>query len=276
MPGSLLVLGGGPVGCELAQFFARIGSKVTLVQAADRLLPRVDAEAAALVEEPFREDGVDVRLGARVEAFDGGDAPCSPTGGRIAFERLLLATGRRPRTGGLDPLGLALTPAGGIEVDERMRAAENVWAIGDATGIALVHPRRQVPRPHRRLRHRGAPGPRRPPRRSRPRSSPTPRSRSVGKLEGKVASWKLTSTPRLSTYERPKRPGFVKVAADPERRRPHRRGRRRAGGRRVAAAAHPRDPRRDADRGAPRRHPALPDVQRGRLPRAPRARTSTS
>jgi pyruvate/2-oxoglutarate dehydrogenase complex dihydrolipoamide dehydrogenase (E3) component len=215
-PGSLLVLGGGPVGCELAQFFARIGSKVTLVQDADRLLPRVDPEAAALVEETFREDGIDVRLGARVEAFDGGDALLAD-GGRIAFERLLLATGRRPRTGGLDPLGLALTPAGGIEVDERMRAAEGVWAIGDATGIA---PFTHVGKYHARIAAYAIAGrPARADHRAVPATIFTdPQVASVGTLEGKVASWKLTSTPRLSTYERPKRPGFVKVAADPERR----------------------------------------------------------
>ena len=68
MPGSLLVLGGGPVGCELAQFFARVGSKVTLVEGETRLLSRVDAEAAACVEASLREDGVEVRLGAQVEA----------------------------------------------------------------------------------------------------------------------------------------------------------------------------------------------------------------
>ena len=62
VPGTLLVLGGGPVGCELAQFFARVGSKVTLVQDDERLLPHVDADAAALVHAALEEDGVEVRV----------------------------------------------------------------------------------------------------------------------------------------------------------------------------------------------------------------------
>jgi len=215
-PGSLLVLGGGPVGCELAQFFARIGTKVTLVQGDDRLLPRVDGEAAALVEEALREDGIDLRLGATVEAFDGGKAVLEG-GGRIAFERLLVATGRRPRTDGLDPLDLALTDGGGISVDERMRAAENVWAIGDATGIALFT---HVGKYQARIAAYDLAGhAARADYRAIPATIFTdPQVATVGTLEGTVASWKLTSTPRLSTYERPKRPGFVKLAADPERR----------------------------------------------------------
>src|SRR6185437_3011266 len=68
VPGRLVVLGGGPVGCELAQFFQRVGSQVTLVEGGKRLLARVDAAAAALVDEALREDGVDVRLDARAES----------------------------------------------------------------------------------------------------------------------------------------------------------------------------------------------------------------
>jgi pyruvate/2-oxoglutarate dehydrogenase complex dihydrolipoamide dehydrogenase (E3) component len=205
VPETLLVLGGGPVGCELAQFFARLGSRVTLVQAADRLLPRVDAEAAALVEAGLREDGVDVRLRASVSAED-----------LSAYERVLVATGRRANVDGLERLGLAITRRG-IEVDERMRAAENVWALGDVTGIAqFTH----VGKYHARVAaydmcgrdaradHRAIPA----------TIFTDPQVATVGLLEGKIARWELTSTPRLSTYERPKRPGFVKVAADPERR----------------------------------------------------------
>ena len=215
VPPSLLVLGGGPVGCELAQFFARVGSKVTLVQSADRLLPRVDAEAASLVEEALREDGIDVRLRATVERFEGGGAVLAG-GERLAFERLLVATGRRPKTDGLETLGLELTEGGGIAVDERMRAAENVWAIGDATGIALFT---HVGKYHARVAAYDIAGrPARADHRAVPATVFTdPQVATVGTLEGTIASWKLTSTPRLSTYERPKRPGFVKVAADPER-----------------------------------------------------------
>jgi pyruvate/2-oxoglutarate dehydrogenase complex dihydrolipoamide dehydrogenase (E3) component len=207
VPETLLVLGGGPVGCELAQFFARLGSRVTLVQSADRLLPRIDAEAAALVEAGLREDGVDVRLRASVSPGD-----------LRAYERVLVATGRRANVDGLDALGLTITRRG-IEVDERMRAAgaENVWALGDVTGIAqFTH----VGKYHARVAaydmcgrearadHRAIPA----------TIFTDPQVATVGTLDGKIARWELTSTPRLSTYERPKRPGFVKVAADPERR----------------------------------------------------------
>jgi pyruvate/2-oxoglutarate dehydrogenase complex dihydrolipoamide dehydrogenase (E3) component len=215
-PASLLVLGGGPVGCELAQFFARVGSRVTVVEGDDRLLRRVDAKAAALVENALREDGIDVRVGTRVVAFEGGTA-LLVDGSRIVFERLLVATGRRPRTEGLEPLGLRTTAAGGIEVDERMRAAEGVWAIGDATGIALFT---HVGKYQARVAAYDLAGrPVRADYRALPATVFTdPQVATVGTLEGTTASWPLTSTPRLSTYERPKRPGFVKVAADPERR----------------------------------------------------------
>jgi pyruvate/2-oxoglutarate dehydrogenase complex dihydrolipoamide dehydrogenase (E3) component len=209
------VLGGGPVGCELAQFFARVGSKVTLVQGADRLLPRVDAEAVALVEDAFREDGIDVRLGAEVVGFQDGTAVLAD-GSTVPFDRLLVATGRRPRTDGLEPLGLTLTDGGGVEVDVRMRAAEGVWAIGDATGIALFT---HVGKYQARVAAYDLAGK---PARADYRAIPAtvftdPQVATVGALEGRVSSWQLTSTPRLATYERPKRPGFVKIAADPDR-----------------------------------------------------------
>src|SRR5205823_8199550 len=91
----------------------------------DRLLPRIDVEAAALVQAGLEEDGVEVRLGEAV----------SDSSSFAAFERVLVATGRRANVEGLDALGLTISRRG-VEVDERLRAAENVWAIGDVTGIA--------------------------------------------------------------------------------------------------------------------------------------------
>ncbi len=215
VPGSLLVLGGGPVGCELAQFFARIGSKVTLVEAGERLLPHVDADAGELLRAALEEDGIDVRVGAKAESFDGKTAVLAG-GERVDFEQLLVAVGRRPNLEGLDALGLT-TGSNGIEVDERLRAAENVWAIGDVTGVALLT---HVGKYQARIAAYDIAG-----RETRAdyRAIPAtvftdPQVATVGKLEGKIAVWKLTSTPRLSTYERPKRPGFLKLAADPERR----------------------------------------------------------
>ena len=118
---------------------------------------------------------------------------------------------------GLEPLGLTISRRG-IEVDERMRAAEGVWALGDVTGIA---PFTHVGKYHARVAaydmdgrdvradHRAIPA----------TIFTDPQVATVGDTEGGVAStWDLRSVPRLSTYERPKRPGFVKVVADPERR----------------------------------------------------------
>ena len=205
VPESLLVLGGGPVGCELAQFFARVGSSVTLAQTAPRLLPRIDADAGALVEEALREDGVDVRLGTKLGTDD-----------LRGYARVLVATGRTPNVDGLEPLGLTITRRG-IEVDERMRAAENVSAAGDVTGIA---PFTHVGKYHARVVAADVAGrPARADHRAVPATIFTdPQVATVGTLDGVTARWELTSTPRLSTYERPKRRGFVKVAADPERR----------------------------------------------------------
>ena len=215
VPSSLVVLGGGPVGCELAQFFARMGSRVTLVEGEERILGRIDAEATALVAEALREDGVEIRVQSKVVAVDG-VAVVLESGDRVPFERLLVATGRRPNTGGLEALGLTIGRSG-IEVDERLRAAENIWAIGDVTGIALFT---HVGKYHARVVAYDMTGrPARADHRAVPATIFTdPQVASVGTLEGKVAKWPLTSTPRLSTYERPKRDGFVKIAADPERR----------------------------------------------------------
>jgi pyruvate/2-oxoglutarate dehydrogenase complex dihydrolipoamide dehydrogenase (E3) component len=216
VPAKLLVLGGGPVGCELAQFFARVGSRVTLVEGGERILSRVDGEAADLVASALEEDGVELRLGARVESVEDGAAVLSG-GSRVPFTQILVATGRKPNLGGLDALGLEQR-RNGIAVDGRMRAAENVWAIGDVTGIALFT---HVGKYHARIAaydicgretradHRAIPA----------TIFTDPQVATVGTLDaGRVSKWPLTSTPRLSTYERPKRDGFVKIAADPARR----------------------------------------------------------
>jgi pyruvate/2-oxoglutarate dehydrogenase complex dihydrolipoamide dehydrogenase (E3) component len=215
VPARLLVLGGGPVGCELAQFFQRVGSHVTLVQGDSRLLARVDADAAALVHEALREDGVDIRLDARAVSVTSNNLLLAD-GSQVPFDRLLLATGRRPNVNGLDPLGLEISRRG-IEVDERMRAAENVWALGDVTGIA---PFTHVGKYHARIAAYDLAGrDARADHRAVPATIFTdPQVATVGTTEGGVSStWQLTSVPRLSTYERPKRTGFVKVVADPDR-----------------------------------------------------------
>ncbi|HEX5450189.1 MAG TPA: NAD(P)/FAD-dependent oxidoreductase [Gaiellaceae bacterium] len=214
VPDHLVVLGGGPVGCELAQFFRRIGSQVTIVQSDSRLLSRVDAGAAALVDAALREEGIEIVLDAKVTAAK---KDALVLGDReIPFDRLLVATGRRPNVDGLEPLGLEITRRG-IEVNEQLRAADNVWAIGDVTGIA---PFTHVGKYHARVvaydmagrnvraDHRAVPA----------TIFTDPQVAMVGDTENGVsATWQLTSVPRLSTYQRPKAPGFVKVVADPKR-----------------------------------------------------------
>jgi pyruvate/2-oxoglutarate dehydrogenase complex dihydrolipoamide dehydrogenase (E3) component len=140
IPESAVVVGGGAVGIELAQFLARFGSQVTLVQGADRLADREAAEIGDALAEILQEDGVELRLGvqARSVRLEGErrivslDDETEATG-----EVLIIATGRRPRTAdlGLETVGIEPTRRG-IEVDERCRAGEGVWAIGDVTGIA--------------------------------------------------------------------------------------------------------------------------------------------
>jgi pyruvate/2-oxoglutarate dehydrogenase complex dihydrolipoamide dehydrogenase (E3) component len=216
VPERLLVLGGGPVGCELAQFFQRAGAQVTLVEGGDRILARVDADAASLVADALRLDGIDLRLGVHAVGVQSG-ALTLDDGSEIGFDRLLVATGRRPNVGGLEPLGLEISRRG-IEVDGRMRAAENVWALGDVTGIAqFTH----VGKYHARIAaydmagrdvqadYRAVPA----------TIFTDPQVAMVGDTAGgRSSTWSLQSVSRLSTYERPKRPGFVKVVADPERR----------------------------------------------------------
>ncbi|MEA2431788.1 MAG: hypothetical protein QOI19_2261 [Thermoleophilaceae bacterium] len=140
LPGSLVVLGGGPVGVELAQAFRRFGSEVALVEGDSRLLPREPAPVGEAVASALAEDGIVLRLGehaASAEKDSRGRFVLHFEGGEdVAGERLLVATGRRARVDeiGLDSVGI--TPGKqGIEVDEQLRAGDGVWAIGDATGI---------------------------------------------------------------------------------------------------------------------------------------------
>jgi pyruvate/2-oxoglutarate dehydrogenase complex dihydrolipoamide dehydrogenase (E3) component len=216
VPPRLVVLGGGPVGCELAQFFQRMGSEVTVVEGGTRLLSRVDADAAALVEAALREDGVDVRLSSRAERV-ASNSLLLAGGDELPFDRLLVATGRKPNVDALEALELTISKRG-IEVDERLRAAPDIWAIGDVTGIAqFTHVGKYQARVAAydmdgrdvRADYRAIPA----------TIFTDPQVAMVGNTEGGVsATWDLQKVPRLSTYERPKGAGFIKVVADPERR----------------------------------------------------------
>jgi pyruvate/2-oxoglutarate dehydrogenase complex dihydrolipoamide dehydrogenase (E3) component len=219
-PASLVVLGGGAVGCEMAQFFRRLGTEVTLVQHGDRLLPRSDPAAGKLLLDAFREEGIDVRLSSEVERVEPGVTVHLKGGDPLQAERLLVATGRKPRVEGLgfEQLGLTITRRG-IEVDDHLRAAENVWALGDVTGIA---PFTHVGKYQARVIAANLAGrDTRADYRAIPASIFTdPQVAMVGRMDGDglvTAEWDLTSTPRSYTYEEPTRPGILKIAADAER-----------------------------------------------------------
>ena len=138
VPRSLIVLGGGAVGAELAQVFARFGAQVTVAEAAARLLPMEEPEAGGLLEAVFAQEGIAVRTGTRAQRVSH-DGPLFTVeladGAVFTAQRLLVATGRRANlTGvGIGAYGLDET-ASTIPVDERMRAAGGLWAIGDVTG----------------------------------------------------------------------------------------------------------------------------------------------
>jgi pyruvate/2-oxoglutarate dehydrogenase complex dihydrolipoamide dehydrogenase (E3) component len=138
LPASLLVLGGGAIGLELAQVYARFGVEVSVVEAADRLLPAEEPEASSLVEEALADDGITVSTSARVArvSHDGDQfAVHTGNGGPLQAERLLVATGRRIdlRSLGVDTVGID-PAARQLAADEHLRIGERLWAVGDVTG----------------------------------------------------------------------------------------------------------------------------------------------
>jgi pyruvate/2-oxoglutarate dehydrogenase complex dihydrolipoamide dehydrogenase (E3) component len=139
LPRRLLVLGGGPVGVELAQALARMGSSVALVEGADVLLPREPRPLGEALGAALQADGVELVLGQQVSAARrvGDDFVLElPDGTELRGDRLLVATGRRPRVHGIGLDTLGIEPGrGGVAVDARMAVATGVWAIGDVTGI---------------------------------------------------------------------------------------------------------------------------------------------
>jgi pyruvate/2-oxoglutarate dehydrogenase complex dihydrolipoamide dehydrogenase (E3) component len=155
-PRSLVILGGGSVGCELAQGFQRLGSRVTVVEVADRLLGREDPRAGGLVAARLRDEGVDVRSGTVAEAItgdrDGGEVRLRHAGATatIAFDRLLVAAGRSASTAGLglERVGVDTDARGAVRVDGRLRTtAAHIYAAGDVnaampfTHVAAYHAR---------------------------------------------------------------------------------------------------------------------------------------
>jgi dihydrolipoamide dehydrogenase len=143
-PASLLVLGGGAVGCELSQVHARFGATVTLVEAGPQLAGKEEPSIAALLAQELRADGVDVRTSVEAERFeltgDGRARAHLSDGTTVEADRVLVATGRTPTTDGLglDLLGVRPADDGSLRVDDHCRVAgrRHVWAAGDVTGVA--------------------------------------------------------------------------------------------------------------------------------------------
>jgi len=144
VPRRLLVLGGGPVGVEMAQAVRRFGGEVVIVEGAEHVLSREPAPLGEALGEVLRRDGVELALGAHAtEARREGDeyVLVLDDGNEFRGDRLLVATGRRPRVGaiGLETVGVEANPRG-VPVDASLRVAERLWAVGDVTGIwQLTH-----------------------------------------------------------------------------------------------------------------------------------------
>jgi pyruvate/2-oxoglutarate dehydrogenase complex dihydrolipoamide dehydrogenase (E3) component len=144
IPRQLLVLGGGPVGVEMAQVVRRLGGAATIIEGAMHLLPREAAPLGSALGKGLAREGIDVLVGVRATSArrDGNEYVLELDDGRVLRgDRLLVATGRRPRVKdiGLETVGVAATD-NGIPVDSRMRVRDRLWAIGDVTGIwKLTH-----------------------------------------------------------------------------------------------------------------------------------------
>jgi pyruvate/2-oxoglutarate dehydrogenase complex dihydrolipoamide dehydrogenase (E3) component len=143
VPASLVVLGGGPVGAEMAQAWRSLGAEVALIEALDRLLSKEEPFASEQVADALREAGVDVRTGAKASAVRAGDGEIAVElegGGSVAGEELLVAIGRKPRTEGIGLETVGVDAGGWLEVDDRLRVAGSDWlyAVGDVNGRSLL------------------------------------------------------------------------------------------------------------------------------------------
>lgn len=143
LPKNLVIVGGGPIGCELAQAFARLGSKVSLVQKDARLLPREDADASKIIADRFASEGIEVVSNCEAIRVEGDKAGGILVGRRdgkelhFAFDRLLLALGRKPNVSGfgLEALGVEIDPRGTIRNDALLRTNfPNIFVAGDVAG----------------------------------------------------------------------------------------------------------------------------------------------
>ena len=223
VPQRLLVLGGGPIGVEMTQAVTRLGGSVTLVQRSDRLLPREPRALGETVAEVLRAEGVELLLGAGPTAarFEKGEYILEfPDGPEARGDRLLVATGRRPRVAGIGLESVGITPdPHGIAVDARQSAGPGLWAIGDVTGQwQFTH----VGEYQGRVVASNILGR---PREANYEAVPRvifcdPQAAAVGAAEGTyVATIALSGVPRTSTYTRAydTQPGFLSLVSDGER-----------------------------------------------------------
>jgi pyruvate/2-oxoglutarate dehydrogenase complex dihydrolipoamide dehydrogenase (E3) component len=223
VPRRLLVLGGGPVGVEMAQAVRRLGASVAVVEGMDHVLPREPKPLGETLGTALAADGVELRFGEHASRArrDGDEYVLEfASGDDLRGDRLLLATGRRARTEGigLDSVGVEPTRQG-VPVDERMRVTDGVWAIGDATGVwpftymgkyqGRVAADNILGRDHTANYD------------AVPRVIFTdPQAAAVGAPEGALsATVPLSEVPRTSTYTRAyaERPGFMTLLSDGER-----------------------------------------------------------
>ncbi len=222
IPESLVILGGGPVGVEMAQAFATFGATVDLVEGQDHILPREPRALGEGLAEAIRNDRLRIHLGQRaskVALEDGHYVVSFEDGTTLSGEKLLVATGRRPRVEGigLEAVGIEPNPRG-IPVDARMQAADGVWAIGDVTGI---WPLTYVGKYQGRIVAANILGERREADFTAvPRVVFThPQAASVGEPDGAAeATISLASVPKTSTYTRAwdDKPGFLTLISDGE------------------------------------------------------------
>jgi pyruvate/2-oxoglutarate dehydrogenase complex dihydrolipoamide dehydrogenase (E3) component len=224
LPGRLVVLGAGPVGVEMAQALARMGTSVALVEGMDHVLPREPRPLGEALGEALAADGVELHLGQLASAVgkENGEFVVSfPEGPDLRGDRLLVATGRRPRTEGLglENVGIELGRTGNVEVDARLSAGENVWAIGDVNG---VWPLTYVGKYQGRVAASNILGNAREANYDAvPRVVFTdPQAASVGEADDRLsATTQLKDVPKTATYTREweKRPGFMTLVSDGER-----------------------------------------------------------
>jgi len=224
VPRRLVVLGGGPVGVEMAQAVRRMGAEVALVEGAEHVLPREPAVLGEALGEALEQDGIELMFGqhATTARRDGeGYVLEFGDGASLRGDRLLVATGRRPRTAdiGLDAVGLEPGEHGEVKVDSRMSAGDGIWAIGDATGI---WPLTYVGKYQGRVVAWNILG-----RDAEASYDAVPRvvftdpqAASVGEADGaKTARVELAGVARTSTYTRAydEKPGFLTLVSDGER-----------------------------------------------------------